>query len=127
MIQGSTIIMGDLNTVRTQLDLTSRKLDTTSSVWNSICSDFDLQEPQGSNFYTYQHPTLPRQSHIDYVVGPKSFMDNLYMNGWWSSLSDHQVLVASLLPDLDRGPGLWCFPDNLLEDSDFVTMVNALL
>ncbi len=81
MIQGSMIIMGDLNTVRTPLDHTSRKLDVTSSVWNSICSDFDLQEPQGSNFYTDQHPTLPRQSHIDYVVRPKSFMDNLFLNG----------------------------------------------
>ena len=89
MIQGSMIVMGDLNMVRTPLDCTSRKLDTTSGVWNSICSDFDLQELQGSNFYTYQHPTLPRQSCIDYVVGPKSFMDNLYLNGWWSGLSDH--------------------------------------
>ncbi len=53
MIQGSTVVMGDLNTVRTPLDHTSRKLGTTSGVWNSICSHFDLQEPQGSNFYTY--------------------------------------------------------------------------
>ena len=34
--------------------------------------------------------------------------------------------MALLLPDLDRGPGLWHFPDNFLEDNDFVTMVNAL-
>ncbi len=82
IIQGSTIVMGDLNTVRTQHDHTSRKLDTMSVMWNNICSDFDLQEPQGSNFYTYQYPTLPRQSCINYVIGPKLLMDNMYLNSW---------------------------------------------
>ncbi len=35
--------------------------------------------------------------------------------------------MVLLLSDLDRGPGLWHFPDDLLEDNDFVTMINTLL
>ena len=73
--------MGDLNTVQMSNDQISGRTDATSKIWNSLCCDESLHEPKGANFYTYQHPTLPRQSRIDYITGPKNFMNEMCLCG----------------------------------------------
>ena len=74
LVPGNTIVMGDLNTVRTEMDRTSGKIDPTTASLNSLCIDFNLRESPGSAFFTYQHPTMNQQSRIDYILGLTEFM-----------------------------------------------------
>ncbi len=127
MIQDSTIVMGDLNSVRSPQDRTSRQVDPTTDLLNDMCEQFSLTEVYGSNFYTYQHPSLQCRSRIDYIMGPLAFLGNLALTGWWTSLSDNQVLVAAPCLDDGKGPGLWKFPDDVLDDESFVKEIETLL
>ncbi len=58
LVPGNTIVMGDLNTVRTEMDRTSGKIDPTTAGLNLLCIDFNLRELPGSAFFTYQHSTM---------------------------------------------------------------------
>ncbi len=119
--------MGDLNSVRTPKDRTSGQVDPTTDLLNNLCEQLSLTEPHGSNFYTYQHPSLQCRSRIDYIMGPLAFMGKLALMGWWTSLSDHQVLVAAPCLDDGKGPGLWKFLDDVLDNESFVKEIEALL
>ena len=121
------MVMGDLNTARTDSDRVLGRLDPTSIFLNELCKTNAWFEPQVANFFTYKHPTLDRQSHIDYVLGPKFLVKDMWLSGWWTSLSDHQVLVASPIPDAAKGPGMWRFPDDVLEAANYQKAVCSLL
>ena len=127
IIPDSTIVMGDLNSVRILKDRTSRQDNSTTDLLNGMCEQFNLIEPHGSNFYTYQHPSLWHRSRIDYIMGPLAFIGNLTLTGWWTSLLDHQVLIATPCLDDDKGPRLWKFPDDILNDENFVKEIETLL
>ncbi len=47
--------------------------------------------------------------------------------GWWTALSDHQMVVVSPLLDTNKGPGMWCFPDDLLDDTEYVNKVRNVI
>ncbi len=127
VIPGLTMVMGDLNTARTDSDRVSGRLDPTSVFLNELCETNAWFEPQGTNFFMYKHLTLDRQSHIDYILGPKFLIEDMWLSGWWTSLSDHQVLVASPILDVARGPGMWRFPDDVLEAADYQKAMCSLL
>ncbi len=113
------MVMGDLNTARSDSDRVSSRLDPTSILLNELCKTNTWFEPQGANFFMYKHPTLNRQSHINYVLGPKFLVEDMWLSGWWTSLSDYQVLVASPIPDVAKGLGMWRFPDDVLKADDY--------
>ena len=82
VIPGLTVVMGDLNTVRTGSDRVLGRLDPTSAYLNGLCETNAWFEPQGANFFMYKHPTLDRQSHIDYKLGPKFLVEDMWLSGW---------------------------------------------
>ncbi len=63
-----------------------------------------------------------QQSHIDYIFGPSSQMEERYQYVSWSSLSDHLCVIAKLCPNESRGPSQWQFPGDILDN---LTQVQA--
>ena len=47
--------------------------------------------------------------------------------GWWTALSDHQMVVVSPLPDMDKGLGMWHFPDDLLDNTEYINKVRNVI
>ena len=51
----------------------------------------------------------------------------MYQYQSWTSLSDHSMVIVHQKVMVDRGPGQWCFPDDVLEDDKLTTRISQLL
>ena len=100
------VILGDFNSVVNTSDRFSGVLDKTSAQLSFLFDQHSFIELQGSHHYsfTYHHPLVPQR---------KSRLDRIYFNFSTQKLrgstrhvsfSDHYLVEAYRLPDLDTGP-----------------------
>ncbi len=54
-------------------------------------------------------------------------MSGMYQYQSWTSLSDHSLVIVCQKVMVDRGPGQWQFPDDVLEDDELTTRISQLL
>ncbi len=128
IIQGSTLIVRDFNSVLESSDRLSGKTDGSTTAFHNLLHRHGLTECQYDRMYTFQsHSDLSQQSRIDYIVGPDHIMSQSYQYQQWTALSDHSALILREKVWTDRGPGQWHFSDDLLEDQVMEQEIEKIL
>jgi exonuclease III len=133
------ILAGDLNTYLTELDkhgkvekLTEFSLSLNNTMQQSDMVDvWRLLNPEQRR-YTWRKmcPNGIRQSRLDYIIMPNSFIyDVEYTNIGHSIYSDHSPVQLKLKESTTnkKGRGFWKFNTSLLKDPEYVTKINALI
>lgn len=122
----TTILLGDLN-----LNLASLSNSTQNpsflNWYEWITGNFINSFPDG-------HPTFRRGSHyttIDYIFytpAASSRISNCGQSYLPSTYTDHQMLHIDLFQDRDDiGPGVWRFNPTLLDNDDFVLLLDDMV
>ena len=124
IIDNNTFILGDFNSIQAPSDRISGRLDGTSKYMSSLIADTNLAECNHDRMFTFQNPRdVSKQSCLDLILGPKRVMLGMYQYQSWTSLSDHSLVIVWQKVMVDRGPGQWCFPDDVLEDDKLTTRI----
>ncbi len=73
------LLLGDFNSVTSEMDHLSRSLDPTSADLHSLLDHWNLVEPCGThlNTFSYHHPSVSER---------KSQIDRIYINKNWNNM-----------------------------------------
>ena len=121
----STILLGDFNLQLAKLD-NSCQNPSFRTWYDWINSNFVNSFPKG-------HPTFRRGSHhstIDYIFyhASASNISNCVQTYVPSNYTDHQMLQIDLFQERDDiGPGSWQFNPTLLENPDYLLLLEELI
>ncbi len=103
-------------------------MDGTSKDLSSLIADTNLAECNHDKMFTFQNPgDVSKQSCLDLILGPKWVMSGMYQYESWTSLSNHSMVFVCQKVTVDRGPGQWHCPDDVLEDDKLTTRISQLL
>ncbi|KAG2190947.1 hypothetical protein INT47_010013 [Mucor saturninus] len=116
------LLMGDLNMNLHNVKVTGHS--TVSSWFDWVRSHFDNCFPSGLPTHTQDNS----RTTIDYVFGHRSLATRL-VNGMIrkvpSAYTDHCLLSIDLVPArVDIGPGCWRFNPTLLDDAEFLVLLD---
>ncbi|KAG2193121.1 hypothetical protein INT47_003112 [Mucor saturninus] len=116
------LLMGDLNMNLHNVKVTGHS--TMSSWFDWVRSHFDNCFPSGLSTHTQGNS----RTTIDYVFGYRSLATRL-VNGMIrkvpSAYTDHCLLSIDLVPArVDIGPGCWRFNPTLLNDAEFLVLLD---
>ena len=79
IIQGSTLIVGDFNSVLKSSDRLLGKTDGSTTAFHNLLHRHGLIECQHDRMYTFQnYSNLSQQSRINYIVGHDHIMSQSY-------------------------------------------------
>ncbi|KAG2192841.1 hypothetical protein INT47_012370 [Mucor saturninus] len=116
------LLMGDLNMNLHNVKVTGHSM--VSSWFDWVRSHFDNCFPSGLPTHTQGNS----RTTIDYVLGHRSLATRL-VNGMIrkvpSAYTDHCLLSIDLMPArVDIGPGCWRFNPTLLDDAEFLVLLD---
>ena len=128
-ITSSSIVLGDFNLVEENSDCISGRLDSTSHYLSSLIHSQNLVELAGSQqfSFTYHHLSLSdRKSRIDCIYA-NCPLDKLKGYSQYMSVSDHYLVGLYKLPDMDKGPKLWCLSEDALSNEHTCQNIDLIL
>lgn len=130
--KGYLLICGDMNAHLTERETSNVRFrpSNASRKLNNILQEHDLidlwrhKNPELTR-YTWKRLTAPvQQSRIDYIFGGRRIISNHVVNRSEikpSILSDHSIVTAEIVIFAsNKGPGLFRFRNDLLQDSKFI-------
>ncbi len=122
-----TVLLGDFNSVVDVTERFSGTLDPTSSQLSHLLRKHSFVELRGSHQYTftYHHPVVSnRKSHLDRIYFNYS-VKLLCGSSHHISFSDHYLVEAYKLLEIDSGPCLWKLSPDMLSNQNFIDYMNC--
>ena len=134
--QNHMIVCGDMNVHMSSLDTSNSRfsLTTAANVLKKLIKDYNLvdiwrKRNPGLRRYSWRRLAPVQQSRIDYIFISKYLINNHVLRRTEIKpgvLSDHNIvsMEMNIFAD-DKGPGLFRFRRDLLQDDIFISAVRA--
>ena len=99
-----------------------------TDAFNNFIQAQDLCECQHDKMFTFRSASNHcMQSQIDFILGPKMIMADMYQYQYWTSLSDHSALVLRERSLTTQGPGQWHFAEDLLDNDMILHLIKQVI
>ena len=132
------IILGDFNFVTNILDRNNPSLNCidkeTAKVWEPFESAYNFQDafrltnPKKRIYSFTSRANKKLKSRIDRCYLSQDLCGKVISSSYISSnSSDHRIYKIRLANEIEKGPGLWIFNNQLLKDSIFINSIKNII